>query len=245
LTITICDTSDKLFSAFPQYFSRRNVYTGKDETEDVRISNGEYAVKLIKKAEEQGMSHINFIKTELAAAIARGARQCVLIASGPPLQEVFCTSTDHTLRVFVVDEGASSNPSATFVPTYFTAETLAAALEKSDFDKLKASLFVWLGGAGYRAAEGVMASLAFIASLPEGTGVVLDYVAERTSLSSLSATTLDALASRISLSGGKVKHLIQPQAVAAMLYGLGFRQVVDLAKQEVLLSDGHLVSAVI
>ena len=149
-----------------------------------------------------------------------------------------------TAPVFLVDEGAASNPPGTFVPTQFASETLAAALERSDFDKLKASLFVLLGGAGYRAAEGVMATLAFIGSLPKGTGVVFDYVAERTSPAALRDAALDALASRISLPAGRIKHLIQPQAVAAMLYGLGFRQVVDLAKQE-LLSEGHLVSAVI
>jgi O-methyltransferase involved in polyketide biosynthesis len=143
------------------------------------------------------------------------------------------------MRVFVVDERVGCEPEATFVPTQFDSETLAAALEKSDFDKLKASLFVWLGGAGYRALDGVMGTLGFIASLPKGTGVVFDYVAERSGLSSITGTALDALASKISLSSGSVKYLIQPQAVAALLSGLGFREVADLA------NDGHLVSAVV
>ncbi len=73
-----------------------------------------------------------------------------------------------------MDEDVVSNSSAKFVRTRFAEETLAAALEKSDFDRLKSSLFVWLGGAGYRAVESVMASLAFIASLPKGSGVVFD-----------------------------------------------------------------------
>jgi hypothetical protein len=59
-----------------------------------------------------------------------------------------------------------STSSATFVPTRFAEETLAAALEKSDFDRWKASLSVWLGGAGYRALESALSNLAFIASLP-------------------------------------------------------------------------------
>ncbi len=143
-----------------------------------------------------------------------------------------------------MDEDVASNLPATFVPTDFTSETLAAALEKSAFDPLKASLFVWLGGAGCRAAEGVVATLAFIASLPKGTGVVLDYVAERTSLGSLSDTALDVLASRISLPAGGIKHLIQPQAVKGMLHGLGFQQIVDSAKEEIHLNSRHLISAV-
>jgi O-methyltransferase involved in polyketide biosynthesis len=189
------------------------------------------------------MSQTNFIKKELAAALARGVRQCVVIASRPLLLEAFSTHPDPTMQVFVVDEDSISNRSATFVPTDFASEPLAAALEKSDFDKFKSSLFIWLGGAGYLAVDDVMSSLAFIASLPKGTGVLFDYVADRTSLGFLPETALDALASRISLPVGGVKHLIQPQAVAAMLYGLGFGEVVDWAKRELPLDSVHLISA--
>jgi O-methyltransferase involved in polyketide biosynthesis len=153
----------------------------------------------------------------------------VLIGSRPG--EAFKSSPDQTLQVFSVDGEQSS-------------EALAAALEKSNFDKRKASLFVWLGGAGYRTIDAVLAGLAFIASLPKGSGVVFDYAAERTSFGSLTHTALDSLASRISFAGG-VKYLIQPQAVAALLRGLGFQQIVDLAPEESPASGAHLVSAVI
>lgn len=189
------------------------------------------------------MSAINFAKTELAAAIARGVRQCVVIGFRPPLREAFKSSPDQSLQVFAVDEEQPSDSPATLVSTQFASETLARALEKSDFDKLKATLFVWLGE-GYRTVDAVFGALAFIASLPRGSGVVFDYAAERTSFGSTAHTALDALASRISLAGG-VKYLIQPQAVAAMLRGLGFQHIVDLAQEESPLSGGHLVSAVV
>jgi len=190
------------------------------------------------------MNYTNFIRTELAAAIARGVRQCVVIAAGQPLSEAFTSALNAPLRIFVVDELVSTDLPATFVPTHFASETLAGALHNSEFDRLKTSLFIWLGGTAYRAVESVMGSLAFIASLPKGSGVVFDYVAERTSLESHTQTALDALSSRISLSSGSFKHLIHPQAVAAMLSGMGFQQVVDLAKQE-FAGSGHLVSAVV
>jgi O-methyltransferase involved in polyketide biosynthesis len=189
------------------------------------------------------MSAINFAKTELAAAIARGVRQCVVIGSRP-LCEAFNSSPSQSLQVFAVDEEQPSDSPATFVSTQFASETLATALEKSDFDKLKASLFVWLGGAGYRTVDAVISALAFIASLPRGSGVVFDYAVERTSLGSMTHTALDALASRIA-SASSVKYLIQPQAVAALLRGLGFQQIVDLAQEELPVSGGHLVSAVV
>jgi hypothetical protein len=190
------------------------------------------------------MNVIHFTRSELAAAIARGVRQCVVIGSRPLSREAFESSPDRSLRVFAVDEERPCDSPATFVPTEFAFETLAAALEKSGFDKLKASLFVWLGGAGYRTIDAVFAGLVFIASLPRGSGVLFDYAVERTSLGSLTHTALDALASRVS-SAGSVKYLIQPQAVAAMLRGLGFQQIVDLAQDETPVSGGHFVSAVL
>jgi hypothetical protein len=75
--------------------------------------------------------------------------------------------------------------------------------------------------------------------------VILDYAVERTSAASLTHTALDALASRICMAGGSVKYLIQPQAVAAMLRGLGFRQILDLEQEELPADGAHLVSAVV
>jgi len=172
------------------------------------------------------MSLVHFTRKELAAALGRGVRQCVIIGK-QPLREVLTDSAGSGLRVISLDDLAS--------------ETLATELEQSGFDKLKASLFVWLGGAGYRTIDAMIASLAFIASLPKGSGLVLDYAEERTS--ALTQTALDALASRLETAGGSVKYLIQPQAVRALLRGVGFREVVDLAGEDIM--AGRLVSALV
>jgi O-methyltransferase involved in polyketide biosynthesis len=189
------------------------------------------------------MISINFMSAELAGAIARGVRQCVVIGSRSLLSEAF-KSPGQLLQVFAVDEERPDSP-ATFVATQFASEPLSAALNKSNFDNLKASLFVWLGGAGYRTADAVLASLAFIASLPRGSGVLFDYAVESASLGSLTHTALDALASRISMAGGDVKYHIQPRAVEVMLCGLGFKGIVDLAQEEPKINATHLVSAVV
>jgi O-methyltransferase involved in polyketide biosynthesis len=140
-----------------------------------------------------------------------------------------------------MDEEQSRAVPGMFVRAQFASEALATTLEKLDFDKRKASLFIWLGDPGYRTVEAIIAGFAFIASLPRGSGVVFDYAVESTSFRTVAHTALDALASRICVAG-TVKYLIQPQAVAAMLRGLGFRQMVDLAQS---VSGGHLVSAVV
>ena len=187
------------------------------------------------------MSYINFAAAELASAISRGVRQCVVIGSlGGALR-----SSTEVLRVFAVAEQEPRDLEATFVPTQFASEALASALERSEFDKKKSALFIWLGCSGYRTLDSAIATLAFIASLPGGSGVVFDYLAQHTSLGSLAHTALDALASRICLAGEGITHLIQPQALTAMLRSLGFQQIVDLTQREQALCGTHLVSAMV
>ena len=191
------------------------------------------------------MNLINFTKTELSSAVARGVRQCVVIGSRAPLLEAFKSACDRSVQMFALADECSSVAPAMLVPAQFESEPLAASLDKAGFDKLKASLFVWLGGAGYRTVETALPSLAFIASLPAGSGVVLDYAVERSAFGSLTHTALDALASRFVCASGIVKYVIQPQAVATMLRSLGFQTIVDLAQEELPGSCGRLVSATV
>jgi len=169
------------------------------------------------------MSLANFARTELTAAMERGVQQCVVIGAPTLLDGALKNSPERTFQIFSAG-----------------SEALAESLEKSGFDTLKATLFIWLGEARYRSAEAAIASLAFMASLPSGSGVVFDYVVERTGVKTRTHAALDSLASRILTAGGSVKHLIQPQAVTAMLRGLGSQRIVDLT-----LSGRHFVSAVI
>lgn len=189
------------------------------------------------------MSSLQLIKAELAAAVERGVRQCVVIGSRP-VREAFGSSADEDLQLFAVDEEHQSVSPGSFDETGFASEALGATLEKSGFDRLKASLFVWLGDTGFRTADAVIAGLAFIASLPRGSGVVFDYAADRVSLGPLTRTALDALASRVFLAGD-VRYLIQPQALTAMLRSLGFQQIVELSFEETGSGDGHLVCATV
>ena len=91
--------------------------------------------------------------------------------------------------------------------------------------------------------DAALASIAFMASLPRESGVILDYMVERTSPGSLMHTALDALASRLEMVGGRIKHLTDPAAVAAMLRGVGFRTIVDQVTEERSIRGRHLVSA--
>lgn len=176
------------------------------------------------------MMAMNFIREQMRAALARGVQQCVVVGSQAWQDLALAPGLQSELRLFNVRE-AQARP-----------ETLAQALEQSPFDKGKAGLFIWLGDAGFRTMDAVMGGLSFIASLPDGSGVVLDYAAERSSVRTATRRALDALESCVASASG-VKFLIQPQAVAVMLRGFGFQQIADLAED--LPCGGHLVSAVV
>jgi O-methyltransferase involved in polyketide biosynthesis len=190
------------------------------------------------------MNRAHLTRTELASAIARGVRQLVFIGSQKNVTMDLPNPANGSLQLFTVDEQEAVGSAATFIPTRFQSEELASALSRSDFDRFKTSLFIWLGDASYRTMEAALSTLSFIASLPKGTGVILDYTAERNSGGSFAGTALDSLASRVSCSGA-VKYLIQPQAVAAMLRGLGFGHTIDHVDEEVAQFHRHIVSALV
>jgi hypothetical protein len=76
------------------------------------------------------MSVINFTKTELAAAIARGVRQCVVIGwRQQPWREGLQGSLEQTLKVFAVDEDPQSDSPATFVRTQFALLSKCGAIK--------------------------------------------------------------------------------------------------------------------
>lgn len=192
------------------------------------------------------MNRTYLTDVEMTSALARGVRQLVFIGTPKTVPEqVTAPSHDKAVRLFTVDEKEPSGSTATFVPTRFESEELATALSRSGFDKLKASLFIWLGDASYRSLETAISTLSFIASLPKGSGVVFDYAERRSSPGSYVGTALDALASRFSCASDAARHLIQPQAVAAMLRGLGFGQMTDHIDEELESFDGHIVCALV
>jgi O-methyltransferase involved in polyketide biosynthesis len=190
------------------------------------------------------MNRIEATRVELTSALERGVRQLVFI--GPRQTSADLVGAFHrSLQVFAVDEGDPTAAHAGFVPTRFESEELATALARSQFDKLKATLFIWVGHASYRTMEAALSTLSFIASLPKGSGVVLDYAAERRAPEPAGDTALDALASRIACATGAAKYLIQPQAVAAMFRGLGFGHMTDETDNELSSFNRHIVSAVV
>lgn len=181
---------------------------------------------------------------ELNAAIARGATQYVVLGAG--LDTYAYRNTPSRLRVFEVDYPATQvwkrtrleaeriaiPPCLTFVPTNFEEQSLSSVLEWSGFEPDKISFFSWLGVTPYLTAPAAIATLAFIGSLPSGSGVVFDYAVERSSLNSEEQMAMDALASRVARAGEPFRLFLDSRALRRLLSTTGFGEIEDLGRAE-------------
>jgi methyltransferase (TIGR00027 family) len=217
----------------------------------VAILGEEPAAKV--KSETGGSRHIRafmaarsrYAEDELAAAMARGATQYVVLGAG--LDTYAYRNAHPRLRVFEVDHpatqawkrkqlddaGITIPSSLTFVPTDFEEQSLRSALERSSFQTGEMSFFSWLGVTPYLTPEAAMATLAFVGSLPAGSGVVFDYAVERSSLDSVEQMAMDALASRVAKAGETFRLFLDPRALNRMLRAAGFHEIEDLGPVEI------------
>jgi len=161
-----------------------------------------------------------YAEEQLHDAIERGATQYVILGAG--LDTRVYRDPNATLRVFV--------------PIDFEGRTLASALERAGFQADEVSFFSWLGVSPYSGVEATLAALAFIGSLPTGSGVVLDYAPRRSLFDAEgfgAETALDTLASRLADPDEPLQLFVDPRALDKLLRSAGFHDVEDLGPEEI------------
>jgi len=213
---------------------------------------GAYAGEALAKAESEpersGMRIFIAIRTRfaedaLAAAVARGVRQLVVLGAGLDTY-AYRAPADGARRVFEVDHPATQAwkremlaaaaitipGSLTYVPLDFERETLAAGLAAAGFDPAQPAFFTCLGVVPYLTTPAVDATLAFIAGLPGGAQVVFDYgnppSTERGGEEY--AARHEALATRVAALGESLRSYFETDALHARLRAIGFRTLDDL-----------------
>ena len=187
-----------------------------------------------------------YAEDELAAAVGRGARQYVVLGAG---LDTFAYRNPHesTLRVFEVDHpatqawkrrrletaGIAIPDSLVYVPLDFEKDTLASALSDGGYRRDTITFFSWLGVTQYLTEEAAMATLAFIASMPTGSGVVFDYAVQRTLLNPVQQAALDELAARVARAGEPFRLFLEPADLRDKLRQLGYGDIEDLAPEQI------------
>jgi methyltransferase (TIGR00027 family) len=179
----------------------------------------------------------------LAAAVARGVRQYVILGAG---LDTFAYRNPHSaesLRVFEVDhpdtqawkrrrldEAGIPVPSdLVFVPVDFERQSLAGELQHAGLDAAAPAFFSWLGVTPYLELGDVMAVLRFVAAFPNGSGIVLDYAILPSLLSFGQRLVVAALARRVAAAGEPFRTYFDPAVLAADMRAAGFVEIEDLS----------------
>ena len=188
-----------------------------------------------------------FAEDELARAVVRGVRQCVILGAGLDTFAYRNPYEDSALQVFEVDYPATQEwkrqrlatagiaipPSVTYAPVDFERQTLAEGLKLAGFDASKAAFFSWLGVTMYLTEDAVTATFGFIASTSPGGGVAFDYAVPRSSLNWVGRLALDALSYRVAAAGEPFRTFFDPSALKERLRQIGFSCVEDLDAAEI------------
>jgi methyltransferase (TIGR00027 family) len=182
-----------------------------------------------------------FAEDSLAAAVARGTGQLVILGAGLdtfPYRNPF----PDCLRVFEVDHPATQTwkrerlaaaaipipASLTFAPIDFERQTLTDGLNAAGFDPAAPAFFTWLGVVPYLTADAVFSTLRFIASLPGLTQAVFDYADPPETLSPEARAYHDRRAARVEAIGEKWLSYFAADPLRAQLLSFGFTAVEDL-----------------
>jgi methyltransferase (TIGR00027 family) len=185
-----------------------------------------------------------FAEDALAAAVARGASQLVVLGAGLDTF-AYRNPFGEKLRVFEVDHpatqawkrrglayaGISVPPTLTFAPIDFERETLPDGLAAAGFDPARQTFFTWLGVVPYLTEQAVYATLAYIAGLPGGAHVVFDYanpVVSEPGQEEYNALHRE-LAERVAKIGESFKSYYETDVLHGKLRTIGFREIEDLS----------------
>ena len=208
-----------------------------------------------------------YAEDTLVRAVDHSVTQYVLLGAG---LDTFAHRNPHLqLRVFEVDHPATQEwkrellmasalpapANLTYAPVDFERQSLREQLHAAGFDPTVPTFFAWLGVVPYLTLEAFRSTTAFIASQPEGSGVVLDYGQPRSALPFLEKLAHDSLAARVKLAGEPFQLFFTPPKIAAEL--TAFRNLEDIGSSEInaryfsnrtdnlkiLGSAGHLLSA--
>jgi methyltransferase (TIGR00027 family) len=187
-----------------------------------------------------------FSEDTLAACVARGVRQVVVLGAG---LDTFSLRNPHAgqgVRVFEVDYPATQGwkrerlkqaglaipTSLTFAPVDFERQSLADGLRAAGFQADRPAFFQWLGVVPYLTRKAVSLTLDFIAGVPESE-VVFDYAEPFENYPDDRRADVMEVAARAASRGEPWFSLFDPAELSKLLRNKGFGIVEDLGLAEI------------
>jgi len=187
-----------------------------------------------------------YAEDALAAAVARGVRQYVIVGAGMDSFALRRPSVDAALAIFEVDHPATQEfklarlrecgvepvSAVHHVAADLGVEGLDAALARSPFDPTAAAFFSWLGVTAYLTREANLNTLRAIAALgTPDSELVFSYIDQRDFDAPADAERGRAREVVASLDEPWVSGF-HPAALAADLHSVGLALVEDLGRDE-------------
>lgn len=184
-----------------------------------------------------------FSEEAMAACIARGVRQVVILGAG--LDTFALRNTNADVTVFEVDypatqawkrerlaeAGIALPPSLTFAPVDFEGQSLSDGLAAAGFRNDRPAYFQWLGVTTYLTREAIVATLDFVAAI-SGSEVVFDYAEPFENYPPAMEANLRAIAGRTASLGEPWLSMFNASDVAALVQARGFADLEDVPRAE-------------
>jgi methyltransferase (TIGR00027 family) len=216
---------------------------------------GEDAASIARDAAEnpsrRGMrlfiaARTRFAEDALAAAVARGVRQLVVLGAGLDTY-AYRGSCAARVHIFEVDHPATQlwkrerlaqaaipvPASLTFAPIDFEHQSLPDGLAAAGFDRAQQTFFTWLGVVPYLTEEAILSTLAHIAGLPGGAHVVFDYGDPPHTLSPELRARHGRRAARVEALGESWVTYFEAESLGEKLLTIGFTELEDLGPPQI------------
>lgn len=185
-----------------------------------------------------------FAEDTIAAAVATGTRQVVILGAG--LDTFAYRNPIPDLRVFELDHPATQAwkrdrlaaagidvpETATFVPVDFETQNLAVELDSAAFIRAEPAIFVWLGVVFYLTPGAARATLEYIVGQAQPVEVVFDYL--QSPDTDEERAHLRDRADRLARAGEPFLSYFAPDEISSLLHALGFTDVEDRTAHDVI-----------
>lgn len=184
-----------------------------------------------------------FSEETMAACVARGARQIVILGAGldtfalrnphvgAAVYEVDYPATQAWKRARLAQAGVALPPSLIFAPIDFERQSLDEGLAAAGFRKDQPAYFQWLGVVPYLTREAIVSTLDFIAGIV-GAEVAFDYGEPFDNYPPAMRANLIAVAERAAARGEPWLSLFDPADMATLMRARQFAGFEDVTRAE-------------
>jgi methyltransferase (TIGR00027 family) len=184
-----------------------------------------------------------FSEEAMAACVARGVRQVVILGAGldtfslrnphagVTVYEIDYPATQAWKRQRLAQAGVALPPSLTFAPIDFERQSLAEGLAVAGFRADEPAYFQWLGVVPYLTREAIIATLDLIARI-KAAEVVFDYAEPFENFPPAMRVNLTSIAERAAALGEPWLSMFDPPDMATLLRARRFAAFQDVTRAE-------------